>query len=169
VSVAELSVETRHGFGLVAIMARKGVKANQIGDALGAVVPTSPARIAGGEGISLIGTGAGTWLAYRDGPPPFWEEELRERLEGLASVSDQSSAYAIVRISGLRARTILQRGAPIDLDPIVFRTGAAATTVISHIGAIIWQVDEQPTYEVATFRSYADSFRHWLDQTAAAH
>jgi sarcosine oxidase subunit gamma len=165
--VAEVSIETRDDFGLASIMARKGVEAHRIGQAVGVNAPISPARIAGAEGLSLIGTGAGTWLAYQDNPPPFWADELRERLEGLASVADQSSGYSIVRVTGPRARTILQRGIPIDLDPVVFRTGSAATTIISHIGAIVWLVDEQPTYEVATFRSYADSFRHWLDQAAA--
>jgi methylglutamate dehydrogenase subunit D len=40
--------------------------------------------------------------------------------------------------------------------------------VIAHIGVILWQLDDAPTFEVATFRSYAFSFRRWLDATAAA-
>ena len=158
----------RDGFGLATIMARKGLGADGIGAALGVEAPVSPARIVGADGLSLIGTGAGSWLAYADGVAPLWADELRRRLDGLASVSDQSSGYVIVRLSGQGARTVLQRGMPIDLHPDVFGPGSAATTVISHIGAIIWQLDDGPTYDVATFRSFSGSFRHWLDQAAAA-
>jgi sarcosine oxidase subunit gamma len=166
--VAELHREARSGFGLVAIMARKGVAAGAIGAALGLEAPTRPGIAWADDGIALIGTGQGTWLAYAEAPPPFWAEALRERLDGLASVSDQSDGYTITRLWGEGARTVLQRGAAIDFHPQAFGPGSAATTVIAHIGAIVWQRDARPTFEIATFRSYSDSFRHWLDQVAAA-
>jgi len=166
--VGDLHIETRAGCGLASIMARKGVEARQVGAALGIDAPTSPVRKVGAGGLSLIGTGSGTWLAYAEGVYPFWSNDLRQRVDGLASVSDQSSAYVILRLSGSRARTVLQRGAPIDLHPEAFGVGSAATTVVSHIGVIVWQLDDRPTYEVALFRSFSDSFRHWLDQAAAA-
>ncbi len=166
--MADLHIETRKGFGLACIMARKGVGGDRIGAALGVDAPVSPAWRSGNDGLSLIGTGAGTWLAHADEAAPFWADDLRARLGDLASVSDQSSGYVILRLSGADARTVLQRGMPIDLHPDMFRPGAVAATVISHIGAIVWQRDDRPTYEVATFRSFAGSFRHWLDQAAAA-
>lgn len=164
----DLFVQPRAGFGLATIMARKGVSAETVGAALGVAAPDRPAWSRGADGLMLIGTGAGAWLAHRDAAPPFWAEDLRARLAGLASVSDQSDGYAITRLSGEGARTVLQRGAAIDFHPQAFAPGSAATTVIAHIGVIVWQLDGAPSYDVATFRSYADSFRHWLDQTAAA-
>lgn len=166
--MADLHIQTRSGFGLVAIMGRKGVSDEAIGAALGLQAPGRPALHRGPDGLALIGTGAGTWLAYSEDAPPLWAEGLREQLAGIASVSDQSDGYCVVRLSGEGARTALQRGAAIDLHPAAFGPGSAATTVIAHIGVILWQVDDRPTYEVATFRSFSDSFRHWLDQTAAA-
>ena len=166
--MADLRIERREGFGLASIMARKGIDAGRIGAALGLVAPTSPARTVGSDGSSLIGVGEGSWLAYADDVPVFWADELRRRLNGLASVSDQSSAYVLLRLQGEDARSLLQRGMPIDLHADVFGPDSAATTVISHIGAIVWQLDHRPTYDVATFRSFADSFRHWLDQAATA-
>jgi sarcosine oxidase subunit gamma len=165
--VADVRIDLREGFGLASIMARKGVTARCIGVALDVDVVISPAIRTKG-GVSLIGTGEGTWLAYADRVSPFWVDELRQRLSGLASVADQSSGYVIQRLSGPGARLLLQRGMPVDLHPDVFGPGSAATTVISHIGAIVWQLDDQPTYDVATFRSFSDSFRHWLDQATAA-
>jgi sarcosine oxidase subunit gamma len=94
--------------------------------------------------------------------------ELAASLAGLASIADQSSSYAVLRIKGVSAREILSRGAFIDFDPSVFGPGSAAVTTISHIGVLIWQVDDAPTYDVALFRSYAGSFWHWMTATCAA-
>lgn len=166
--MVDLTIEQRSGFTLATVMARKGVSAAAIDAALGVDAPLRPSWNRGDDGLMLIGTGAGSWLAHVDEPEPCWAERLSDRLAGLASVSDQSEGYTITRLSGRGARTMLQRGAPIDFHPSAFGPGSAVTTVISHIGVIVWQVDDQPTYDVATFRSYSDSFRHWLDQTAAA-
>lgn len=166
--MADLLVQPRSGFGLATIMARKGVSDAAIGAELGVDAPGHPAWSRGPDGTMLIGTGAGAWLAHVDTAPPFWAESLRERLAGAASVSDQSDGYAITRLAGRDARTVLQRGAAIDFDPLAFQPGCATTTVIAHIGVIVWQVDDCPTYDIATFHSYSESFRHWLDQTAAA-
>lgn len=170
--MANLTVETRASFGLATIMARRGVGGDRIGEALGLAAPDRPALHRGADGLALIGTGAGAWLAYADDAEPLWTEQLRDRLSGLASVSDQSDGYTITRLSGTAVRTVLQRGAAIDFHPDAFPPGAAATTVIAHIGVILWRLDDdasgRPVYEVATFRSYQESFRHWLGQVAAA-
>lgn len=166
--MADLRIDTRESFFLATIIARKGVAADRIGRVLGLDAPTSPLRSIGRSGLSLIGTGPGTWLAYVDGVSQFSVEELRRRLYGIASVSDQSSAYVVLRLSGQDARNVLQSGMPIDLHQDVFGPGAVATTVISHMGVIVWQLDDQPTYELATARSLSDSIRRWLDQAVVA-
>ncbi len=162
-----LTTGRREGFGLATIMARKGVATARIGEALGLQPGEGPVT-AGDAALRLIGTGPGTWLALRETAGPGFAAELRERLGPLASVSDQSGGYAMLRLAGPGARTVLQRGASIDLHPSVFAPGSAATTVIAHMGVIFWQVDDAPTYDVALFRSYCASFAHWLEATAAA-
>lgn len=162
-----LTIDAVSGFGLVSVLARKGISAQAIGGALGVAAPEGP-RWAAGPGLSLIGVGPGSWLARRDDAAPFWADELRERLSGLASVSDQSGAYALLRLAGPGARTVLQRGAAIDLHPAQFGPGAVAVTSIAHIGVIIRQLDDRPAYELATFSSFAAGFRHWLDAAVAA-
>ncbi len=96
----------------------------------------------------------------------FWAA-LPNKLAGIAAISDQSGGYVIYRIAGRDTRALIQRGVSIDLHPDVFQTGSAASTLIAHIGVILWQIDDAPTFEIAVFRSYAASFRHWLDATAA--
>lgn len=165
-SVADpFAVESRENPGIAAVMARRGVDHAVIGAALGASLPDGPACVRVGN-VTCVGTGPGNWLVVQSEAAPDFAENLAARLEGLASVSDQSSGYHILRLTGAGARTILQRGAAIDFHPDRFQSGSAATTVIAHIGVIIWQVDDQPSYDLAIFRSYAGSFHHWLDLTA---
>lgn len=149
------------GFGLVAILARKGIDAAAIGTRLGVTAPTTPAWTSG-NGLELIGTGPGTWLARVDTLVPDWADGLAERLSGLASVTDVSGSYRLFRIGGSQARQLMRRGAFIDLHPAAFAPGSVAVTVIAHIGVILRQIDEVPTYEIAVFRSTGESFRQWL-------
>jgi sarcosine oxidase subunit gamma len=165
--VETVIIRQRDGFGLASVMARKGVTGGDIGQVLGMIVDEGP-RMSGDAALTLIGTGPGTWLALGEGSAGSFASDLRDGLAGIAAVSDQSSGYVIHRLAGPGARTILQRGAAIDLHPAVFVPGSVATTVIAHMGVVLWQVDDAPTYDVALFRSFAGSFAHWLDTIADA-
>lgn len=162
-----IHLEERTGFGLATVMARKGVGAESVARAL-KVAPVSGPGWSGDEALALIATGPATWLALSADAPGVHASRLAKALGPLASVADQSGGYVILRLSGPGARTVLQRGAPIDLHPQAFGPGSAAVTVVAHIGVILRQLDETPTYEVAVFRSYAASFRGWLDAAIAA-
>ena len=162
-----LSLEERTGFGLATVMARRGVTPASIAAALGLAAVDGPSWTAAG-GLTLLGTGPGAWLVLGEDGAADHAARLRAALGPLASVSDQSGGYQILRLSGPGARTVLQRGAAIDLHPSAFGPGAVATTVIAHIGVILWQLDAAPTYEIALFRSYATSFGHWLAAALAA-
>lgn len=161
-----LSRHGREGLAIAAVMARKNIGADAIGAALNMTLADGPV-LSYGPDILLVGTGPGCWLAIADAAPDF-AASLTARLAGLASITDQSSGYSITRIAGEGARRLLQRGAAIDLHPAAFAAGSVATTVIAHIGVIFWQIDDAPTYDIATFRSFAGSFSHWLDQTTMA-
>jgi sarcosine oxidase subunit gamma len=163
----QLAIEPRDRLGIASVMARRNVEAAAIGARIGLPMPNG-ARAAFSGSRTVVGTGAGTWLLFEEEAASDFADILQEQLAGLASVSDQSSAYSVQRISGAASRRLLQRGAAIDLHPESFGPGAAAVTVFAHIGVILWQVDQQPTYEIATFRSYTESFRHWLEQSLVA-
>jgi len=93
--------------------------------------------------------------------------DLAAKLQGLASVSDQSGGRTVLRIGGSRARDVLAKGLPIDLDPRAFHLGSAATSAISHIGVQLWQADDTRSYDIAIFRSLSESFWRWLTTSAA--
>jgi methylglutamate dehydrogenase subunit D len=164
---SSLTVIERPAMGIANIMGRKGIEPAAIGHVIGVPPPTCSSRVER-NGLALIGTGPFTWLALTETPEPGWSSKLAGKLAGLASVSDQTGSYVVLCIAGKDARRVLQRGAFIDLHPSVFQPASAATTSIAHMGVIFWQLDDVPTFEVATFRSYAYSFRRWLDATAAA-
>lgn len=142
--------------GMATVIARKG-REGDLAAALGAAAgPGFAVR----DGLELIGTGPGVWLAIGE------TAGLAERLAGVASVADQSGGYALLELSGAGARELLQRGAFIDLHPGVFAAGASAVTMIAHMGAILWCIEDE-RFGVAVFRSFAGSFRAWMEHVAA--
>jgi methylglutamate dehydrogenase subunit D len=128
-------------------------------------LPDLPRRVEGRD-IAFIWTGPDQWLAQG---PQGKEPLLAEVFSGLASVVDQSHARTLLRVSGPRARDALAKGLAIDLHPSAFATGFAAATSVAHIGVVVWQIDDCPTYEFAVPRSYALSFWHWLQASASEY
>ena len=128
-------------------------------------LPDLPRRVEGRD-IAFIWTGPDQWLAQGlQGTEPL----LADVFSPLASVVDQNHARVLLRVSGSRARDALAKGLTIDLHPSVFATGFAAATSVAHIGVVLWQIDDCPTYEFAVPRSYALSFWHWLEASATEY
>jgi sarcosine oxidase subunit gamma len=150
-----------------AVRGKDGAMREAVRQAYGVDLPKGCGRVEG-NGITFVWAGPDQWLAIAEGDGTRdLESELKAKLEGIASVVDQSDGRVIVRISGTSAREVLAKGVPVDLHPRVFGPGSVAITHASHIGVILWQLDDAPTYELAMFRSYADSFAHWLFEAAA--
>lgn len=167
---AGVTIGERTDLGLATVMVRKGRQgdlAAAVERAYGVALPAG-SRLAAGRKADFIGTGPGQWFVVsetlRNGA---LARDLAENLRGLASISDQSDGRAVVRISGPKARDVLAKGLPIDLDPRVFMPGDAATSLISYIGVQLWLVDGTPTYDIAVFRGFAESFWGWLTASAA--
>jgi heterotetrameric sarcosine oxidase gamma subunit len=136
-------------------------------DDYGLALPASSKRVEKDD-LAIVGVGPRTWMLIRTGQKPP-ADALQLRLGRLAAVTDQSSGYGVLRISGPKARETFEKGLSIDLHPRVFAPGDAAVTACAHIGVMLWQLDETPSYEVALFRSLAGSFWHWLLESAAEY
>jgi heterotetrameric sarcosine oxidase gamma subunit len=148
---------------MASILARRGADADAIGEAIAIDMPVGPTWTPG-DRCDVIGTGPGTWLALGH----LVTGDLERRLAGLASVVDQTGAYRVFQMEGPDAHTLLQRGAAIDLDAAAFPPGSAALTVIGHVDVIIRGLMDGRSYEVAVYRSYAESFLRWVDAAIAA-
>jgi heterotetrameric sarcosine oxidase gamma subunit len=158
------------GGALASVMGRKGKTADlcaRAKDRFGVDLPMTPRRVADGQ-VHFIWAGPERWLAEAPNEmPSTFERNLREALSSLASVTSQSDGRSIIRISGLKAREVLAKGVPLDLDPRVFGPGDTAMTVVGHINVHLWQADAAPTYDFAVFRSFAASFCEWLLDASA--
>ena len=152
--------------GFAAAAGQKDALKDAIRSKYGVELPKAGGRVEG-NGIAFIWAGPDHWLAIAEREQNRdMERELKSALGPIASVVDHSDGRVVVRISGSDARKVLAKGVPIDLHPRAFQPGSVAITHASHIGVILWQLDDAPTYEIAMFRSYADSFTHWLFDAA---
>jgi heterotetrameric sarcosine oxidase gamma subunit len=167
-----LMISVRENLTAASLCAAKGKCAALVAavkDAYGVELPATPARVEGKD-VAFVWTGPEQWFAVAErGNGRDLERELKPVLAGLSSVVDQSDARAVIRISGPRASDVLAKGIPIDLHPRAFRPGMVAITHANHIGVILWQLDGAPSYELAIFRSFAESFGQWLEQSAAEY
>ena len=83
----------------------------------------------------------------------------------MAAAADHSDAWAIVRIEGEDAASVLARLTPIDLRPDVFKRGHTARSLIAHMNASITKVGSN-AFEVMVMRSMAGTLVHDLEQAA---
>jgi heterotetrameric sarcosine oxidase gamma subunit len=167
---AGVTISERIGLGLATVAARKGQARSlqdRVREAYGVDLPQT-SRVVVGRDVSFVGYGPGQWLAVSETlASEALARDLAERLKGLASISDQSSGRTVIRVSGPRARDVLAKGLPIDLDPRAFPLGSAATSTISLMGVQLWQADDTRSYDIAVFRSLSESFWRWLAASAA--
>jgi len=161
-------IAERSGLGLATVAARKGPPVRAAVKASYRVDLPDDSTVVQGPEVSFVGYGPGQWLAVSEKlAGDGLAQDLKHRLKGLASVSDQSGGRTVLRLSGPRARDVLAKGLPIDLHPRAFGPGSAATSTISLMGVQLWQVDDAPSYDIALFRSLSASFWRWLTASAA--
>jgi methylglutamate dehydrogenase subunit D len=171
-SAPGVTLSQRTGLVVAHVGARRDKLAEAIEwlGAVGGALPENAPRCAIGDRMVIVGCAPGQWFALSEGgSSPTAVARLTDALAGIASVIDHSAGKVVVRVRGPRARDVLAKGCPIDLDPRAFGPGSAAVTEIAHIGVVIWQVDQQPTFDMAVNRSVAKSFWSWLTASAAEY
>jgi sarcosine oxidase subunit gamma len=150
------------------VMARKGKVAElaaQFKQSFGVDLIDAPKRTTG-NGVTLLGVGPGKWLAITEAPDAGFVASLAAKLDGLASVVEQSDALAILKLSGPQLAATLEKGFQIDLQN--FAIDDCAVTSVDHIGVTLWKPDAA-SVEIAVARSLAGSLLHWLHASAAVH
>jgi heterotetrameric sarcosine oxidase gamma subunit len=90
-------------------------------------------------------------------------DEVRKKLEGLASCSDQSHGRVIIRIEGPKVRDVLCKGTPVDLHESEFEIGKSALTQMAHVGVHLTRVGRD-AFELSVFRGFSESFWKWLTE-----
>ncbi len=158
----------RDGLGVATVLLRKGqmlALEQRVLAHFGIELPRAPRR-ATSAGIAFAATAPEAWLATSNLHGNAFAVALREVIGDLASISDQSDAYAILRLAGTQLRDTLAKIVAIDLHPRAFGPGAVASTMASQIGATLWRLEDDadgsPVFEIAVPRSLAQSFWHAL-------
>jgi heterotetrameric sarcosine oxidase gamma subunit len=163
----------RDGLGLATVIVRRGQLeplAQRIRECYGIELPRGNLRREA-QRVAFAGLGPETWLATCEKGGNEFSASLREEIGALASISDQSDGYAVLRLTGTKIRDTLAKLIPIDVHPRAFKPGDVTSTVASHIGITLWRLDDAPdassVFEIAVFRSLAGGFWHALAQSAA--
>jgi len=115
-----------------------------------------PNRATGKDGARAIWFGQRMTLLM--GPAPD------AGLAKYAALTDQSDAWAVVRLQGTGARDVLARLTPLDLRAGVFKRGHTARSDLQHMMSSITRVGED-AYIIMVFRGFAETLVHDL-QTA---
>lgn len=112
-------------------------------------------RMTGQGEKRAIWTGAGQAMVL--GP------RLDAGLAGRAALSDQSDAWAVMRLEGAGGEDVLARLTPLDLNPGVFKRGHVARSLLGHMNAVISRVGAE-AFEIMVFRSMAQTAVHELEE-----
>ena len=86
-------------------------------------------------------------------------------LIGVAALTDQTDASAVVRIEGDAVEAVLARLVPVDLRIGSFAEGRTARTMVGHMTASVTRVGPM-AFEVMVMRSMAATVVHELTEAA---
>ncbi|MCF6327016.1 MAG: hypothetical protein L3J21_06985 [Devosiaceae bacterium] len=162
--LAGLNVTLLAPLNINSVQVRKG-KADELAKALEQHHKLSlidRAVCTGKSDMVFLGTGPGAWLAICPANSEQPINELADQLDGLASITDQSSGYRLFRVSGVASRSLLARGLAVNLEEPEFNKSEVVVSSIAHIGVTIWQTDDNPTFIIGVANSYCESFCHWM-------
>ncbi|HSY08208.1 MAG TPA: sarcosine oxidase subunit gamma family protein [Steroidobacteraceae bacterium] len=166
-------VAERGGLALATVHVRRGqitALTERVRARFGIELPPGPHRRVAGD-VAFAGIAPEAWLASSEEDSNGFARSLEAAIGDLASVADQSSGYAVLRMTGPKLRETLAKILPLDLHPRVFLPGDVASTIASHVGATLWRLEDgadgSPVFEIAVFRSLAGSFWHCLASSAA--
>lgn len=141
---------------VTSIAPRKGAEA-ALSDALkaahGMAFP-APGRATGKAEARAVWFGRG--VAVLIGP------QADATLAAHAALTDQSDAWAIVRLEGDGAEDVLARLVPVDLRQAHFKRGHTARTQLMHMSASVTRVGDA-AFQIMVFRSMARTLVHDLE------
>ncbi|CAM5548843.1 sarcosine oxidase subunit gamma [Streptomyces aurantiogriseus] len=137
--------------------------ADRIEKALGAPLPRQCGHTSTSGPHTLVWLGPDEWLVLSQAEETAVAVELREALAGApGSAVDVSANRTTLELGGPAARQVLEKGCPLDLHPRAFGPGRAVSTTVGPVAAVLWQVDDTPTYRLLPRSSFADYLARWL-------
>lgn len=160
-----VTVKCFEGQGMVQVFAVNG-KTAAVERAL--KIKEKPGQVSVTDDYTAIPLSPGQWMLISSKKDSdTFAGKINSKLKNNGYVSEQSDSRVVFRISGSRARELMQKGCRLDLHESVATKGWCAQTQIAQAGVILHQVDDKPTYDVLVFAGFAQHFAEWLEHTGA--
>ena len=133
-------------------------------------LPLAPNTVNGGPDAAVLWLGPDEWLIVEptEGAQTL-ETQLVSATDGLdVAVVDVSANRTTLELSGPDARSILEAGCPLDLDPRAFNPGRCAQTLLARANVILWQTTDEPdpVYRLLVRPSFAAYVAAWIADAA---
>jgi sarcosine oxidase subunit gamma len=149
--------------GMVGVRVDPGTPAeDRIAAVLGTPLPSTCGDTTVDYRHAILWLGPDEWLVVTASDPVALTAQLEAALgsdPGL--VTDLSANRTVIELSGPRARSVLEKGCPVDLHPRAFETGRAVTTTVARVPVLLWQTGHH-TYRLLPRASFADYVAKWL-------
>ncbi|HBP31840.1 MAG: sarcosine oxidase subunit gamma [Advenella sp.] len=127
---------------------------------IGIILPTEPNTTAESDHYCVMWLSPDEWMIRAKGPQAGdLPTRLNVALQGIfCAVTDQSSAYSVLQLSGPKARCVLAKGCPLDLHPRVFGTEQCAQSHYYKTSVLLRRPNDRTDdcWEVIVRRSFAD-------------
>ena len=174
-----LSATWRHGLSIVNLRgaADDAGFAAAAQQALGLALPLAPCSTRAGAAAAggathdraverIVWAGPDDWfIVAAAGQAGAIEHDLRASLTGLHhAVTDVSSGYSVLRLSGRPVREVLAQGCPLDLHARAFGVGQSAGSHFFKASVWLWQTDAAPQFELLVRRSFTGYVRLMLQR-----
>lgn len=140
-----------------------------ISGALGVAWPVAVCSTVMRSGLRIIWAGPDDWFVLsKNHSPDQLMNVLRQALNSQhCAITDVSSGYALLNLTGPRVRELMAEGCPLDLHPRQFCVGQSAGSVFFKASVWLWQTEEVPTYEVLVRTSFQGYVWLMLKRTTA--
>jgi methylglutamate dehydrogenase subunit D len=139
-----------HPLSIVMVIARKG-KTKALNEALSTL-----------KKVDVLWAGPDQYYVQAAGfSDDVLHADLKKRLSGIASVSDQSHGRVVIRVAGAKARAVLAKGTPVDLHADEFPVGKSALTQMAHVSVHLTRTGADE-FTLSVFRGFSESFWQWL-------
>jgi len=139
--------------------------------ALKLALPEKPCTCVENERLRILWIGPDEWqILSTQQDASTLESALRQALSGQHfAVTDVSSNYQIMQLSGEAAGEVLAQGCPLDLHPRVFQPGQCMGSHYFKAAIWLWQTNDRLSYELLIRRSFAGYVWLMLERASAEY
>ncbi|HLU01173.1 MAG TPA: sarcosine oxidase subunit gamma family protein [Advenella sp.] len=127
---------------------------------IGLALPTEPNTVIEYDHYCAVWLAPDEWMLRGKGPQTAsLPARLGDALQHVfCAVTDQSSAYSVLHLSGPKTRSVLAKGCPLDLHPRVFGFGQCAQSHYYKTSVLLRRLDDKTgdNWEMIVRRSFAD-------------